>query len=90
MINEIFVVEEICDKRENEHERKTMKWIGVVSFCVYVHYGRICAMHDKGVDKLMERGWWNSRKEPGDERVGKREKKGKSGLREKSIFLLFV
>ena len=39
----------------------------------------MCAMHDKGVDKLIEREWWNSRKEPGDERAGKREKKGKEG-----------
>ena len=47
-------------------------------------------MHDKGVDKLIEREWWNSRKEPGDERVGKREKKGKSGLREKEHLFAFV
>ena len=39
----------------------------------------MCAMHDKGVDKLIEREWWNSRKEPRDERAGKREKKGKEG-----------
>ena len=48
-----------------------------MSFCDCVHYGRTCAMHDKGVDKLIESGWWHSRRESGKERVGKRERRGK-------------
>ena len=39
----------------------------------------MCAMYDEGVDKLIEREWWNSRKEPGDERAGKRKKERKEG-----------
>ena len=53
-----------------------------------------CAMHDKGVDLLIESGWWHSRREAGKERVWKeekrREKKGKSGLREKEHLFAFV
>jgi hypothetical protein len=45
-------------------------------------------MHDKGVDKLIESGWWHSRRETGKERVWGTGKEGESGLREKSIFLL--
>ena len=37
------------------------------------------AMHDKCVERLIERGWWDGRRQSGKERVEKREKKGKEG-----------
>ena len=48
-----------------------------------------CVVDEKDVDLVIEGGLWHSRGETGKERVGKREKKGESGLREKSVFLLF-
>ena len=34
---------------------------------------------DEGVDLVIGSGWWDSRRESGKDRVGKREKKGKEG-----------
>ena len=48
-------------------------------------------MYDEGVDKLIERELWNSRKEPRDERVRKRKKERKEGekrFEEKVSFLV--
>ena len=49
-----------------------------------------CAVDNKRVDLVIESGWWHSRRESGKKEFGKEKKgkKGKSGLREKSVFLL--
>ena len=49
-----------------------------------------CVVLKREYGWVIESGWWHSRRESGKERVGKKRKegrRGKSGLREKNVFL---